>query len=269
MKQLLLVFIIRGASIVSVKLTKGLGRSIHLVILHCHLLGIRGDSNWCPDMSGTQTLRWSCKETSRDMQDTQSWRDGSAAEGRSSLFSTPLRCFLVPRGLWSVMWSQHSIGPFHRESAQNILAFLTNLQMYGAFGVNLPLFLQEQRTGWESWPELWHVSKHLSKSSLYCPPLSLYHLSFSLIWAITGLKDWRRNFDHSSQRVFRYELKSRILSVQQTATDQEMKFSGGKGTDCFSATFTCWVNANFSFVFSRQIEREEQILISMVVSPSQ
>lgn len=95
-------------------------------------------------MSGTQTLRWSCRETSWHMQDTQSWRDGPAAEDHSSLFSIPLRCFLLPQGTWSVIWPQHSIGPFHRESAQDILAFLTNLYMWGTFVVKLPLFYKDR-----------------------------------------------------------------------------------------------------------------------------
>lgn len=57
--------------------------------------------------------------------------------------------------------------------------------------------------------------------------------------------------------------------MQQSATEQELKQSSeANGTNCFSASFTAWVNVGFSFVFSRGVEREEQILISMVVSPS-
>lgn len=55
MKQLLSTFAIWGASIVCVRLTKELGRSMHLILLYCHLLGAGGDSNWYPDMSGAQT----------------------------------------------------------------------------------------------------------------------------------------------------------------------------------------------------------------------
>lgn len=90
---------------------------------------------------------WECEETVTDVQTSlvpRLW-DGlarkpaeackipspegmeSTAEDHRSLFNTPLRCFLVPQGPWSVMWPQHSIGPFHRESAPDILAFLTNL----------------------------------------------------------------------------------------------------------------------------------------------
>lgn len=77
------------------------------------------------------------------------------------------------------------------------------------------------------------------------------------------------NFDHSSQRVFRCELKSRILSPQQSATEQEVKQpSEGNGTDYSSASFTGWANSGFSFDFSRGDETEEQVLISTVVSLS-
>lgn len=137
MKQFISAFSIWEISIVGAKFTKGLRRSVHLVLLHCHLLGTRGDSVWCPDSSYAQTLSWSCKETSWDRQDTQSWRDGSTAEDDSSLSSTPLRCFIAPQEHWPVIWQrsfpQHAMGPFHRESAQDIQVFLTNLQMYGVF----------------------------------------------------------------------------------------------------------------------------------------
>lgn len=74
------------------------------------------------------------------------------------------------------------------------------------------------------------------------------------------------NFDHSSQRVFRCELKSRILSLQQSATEQEMKKPSEGNSDCSSASFTGWVNSGFSLEFSRGDETEEQVLISTVVS---
>lgn len=131
MKQFTSSFSIWEISIVGAKFTKGLRRSVHLVLLYCHLLGRWGDSIWCPDISDFQTLSWSCKESSWCMQDTPCWRGGSAAEDRSSLSSTSLRYLIAPEEHWSVMWQcafpQHAMGPFHRESAQDIQAFLTNL----------------------------------------------------------------------------------------------------------------------------------------------
>lgn len=77
------------------------------------------------------------------------------------------------------------------------------------------------------------------------------------------------SFGHCTQKVFRYELESRMLPAQQTATRPMMRQSSRvTGPACFSTCFSGWVNVGFVFAFSRGVETEEQILIRMIVSPS-
>lgn len=67
------------------------------------------------------------------------------------------------------------------------------------------------------------------------------------------------NFDHSSQRVFRYELKSRMVSVQQSATEQEMRQSAERnGTDSFSACFAGWVDAGSPLHFHEVLKQRSR-----------
>ena len=167
---------------------------MHLVLLYCHLFGTRRESVWCPDASDAPILSWSCRKTSWSMQDTQPWRDGSAAEDHSSLSSTPLRCFIAPQERWSVMrqhaFPQHTMGPFHRLSAQDIQAFLTDLWMCEAFSVGLPLVYKNRRQAARTGHSFDLQLRADLSPCLYGHPLSLLgQLSCLLIWAISYLID--------------------------------------------------------------------------------